>query len=193
MNDKDKGGYDWTDVLAAYEAYCKSLSESGAVYAGVEPVCLNEFLDCEYEEWREGDTAFAQYWPSDFGCARRDRAAQAAADMADLHVMNLPPMDEEAAEDLANAYASYVTRAFDAGMPSHGWSAPAIDEFYQGDYALWAMTRGMGGPNPYSELFGAMAAAAEAVEMSIAAATAPAMDEQVKEPAELGRDDVQGR
>lgn len=193
MRDKNRDVYDWMDVLAAYEAYCRSMSWSGAAWAGSEPVSLNEFLSVEYEEWREGGTAFAQYWPAEYGWARRERAAQAVSDMADLHASRLPPMSREAAEDLANAYTSYVTRAFEADMPSHGWSAPGVNEFYQGDYRLWAMTAGVEGPNPYTELFGAMAAAAEAVETEISASTAPATEEPGREPDEHAPGDGQER
>lgn len=50
MSNNCEVSYDWTDVLAAYETYCRSMTESGAAFAGSEPVGLNEFLNCEYEE-----------------------------------------------------------------------------------------------------------------------------------------------
>lgn len=192
MSDKNEGDYDWTEVLAAYEAYYRSLSASDAVYTSAKLVGFNEFLDCEYEGYVAG-ARFESFWPDDLGLMWRDRASWAVSLMAELHAANLPSMDRAAAEDLANAYASYVAQAFDAGVPTHGWTAPAIDEFYRGDYALWVMTRDLEGPNPYAELFGAMTKAAKAVEMDIAAATAPAMDERDMEPTEPDRNDEPGR
>lgn len=159
---------DWLDVLAAYETYCKSLELSGAAFRGQEPVGLNEFVNCEYLDWREDSRGFAQMWSTSLGNGRRDRLALAVADMADIHVASLPAMSQAEAADLTLAYETYVSRAYEAGMPAHGWSAPAPDEFRRGDYGLWRAASASGEPHPYTDLFGAMSDAAEDVEMDLA-------------------------
>lgn len=174
---------DWGDVLAAYEAYMRSASDSYLGWSGWQPASLREFLGVEYESWRENG-CFAGRYPAGWGAELRRSADRVAADISRRHVEDMRAAGlagEGLMQDLAAAYASYACRAYEHDMPLHGWSAPNVKEFCLGDYELWLNTPEEG-PSPYSEMFGAMQAAYEEVSDELFAAVAVRGDRSLADP-----------